>query len=201
MQELGDADRQGSDPCRFIMVGRLTQKKRPDLTLRAFAACIERGCNARMTIIGDGAMRASCDQVVAQAGIKDHVQWLGVQPNERVREELARSCVFVQHSATATDGDKEGWPVAVAEAAGTGLAVVSTRHAGIIDQIDEGETGYLVEEGDWEAMAERMITLANSPDTRVQMGRAARQKMMKCTAEQQIVKLEDILLRAAGADR
>jgi len=198
MYDLQEADMQASDPCRFIMVGRLTEKKRPDLTLRAFAACIQEGCNATMTIIGDGDLRTTCEQVIAEAGISDRVEWLGVQPNERVREELARSCVFVQHSVTATNGDKEGWPVAIAEAAGTGLAVVSTRHAGIVDQIDEGETGYLVDEGDWEAMAERMITLAKSPERRVRLGQSAQKKMMNCTTPQQIAKLEEVLLAVAG---
>jgi glycosyltransferase involved in cell wall biosynthesis len=52
----------------------------------------------------------------------------------------------------------------------SGLPVVSTRHAGIKDVVLEGLTGYLVDEGDYEGMAEHMITLAKNNTLAAQMG-------------------------------
>jgi glycosyltransferase involved in cell wall biosynthesis len=49
---------------------------------------------------------------------------------------------------------------------------VSTRHAGIPEAVQEGVTGYLVDEGDTAAMAAHLVHLAAHPDERQAMGRA-----------------------------
>jgi glycosyltransferase involved in cell wall biosynthesis len=55
--------------------------------------------------------------------------------------------------------------------------VIATNHGGIPDQVIDGETGFLVDEGDWEAMADRMLLLARSPMRRQTMGEAARRNI------------------------
>ena len=80
--------------------------------------------------------------------------------------------VFVQHSITDSHtGDQEGLPVAVLEAMASGLPVVATRHAGIPEAVVEGETGYLVEEGDIGAMAGHIARLAEDHTLRSKMAR------------------------------
>jgi glycosyltransferase involved in cell wall biosynthesis len=62
--------------------------------------------------------------------------------------------VFIQHSITDPDtGDEEGLPASIQEAMAHSLAVISTRHAGIPEVVEEGVTGWLVDEGDVEKMA------------------------------------------------
>ena len=165
---------QGEQPCRFLAVGRLVPKKAPLLTLRAFARCAAECPGARLILIGDGPLREKVERTVRDLGVAGCVTLAGAVPNERVREEMGRAGVFLQHSVTAPNGDEEGWPVAVAEAAACGLPIVATRHAGIPEQVVEGETGFLVEEGDWEAMAGKMVLLARDPAKRQAMGLAGR---------------------------
>jgi glycosyltransferase involved in cell wall biosynthesis len=74
----------------------------------------------------------------------------------------------------APSGDCEGTPVSILEAGATGLPVVSTRHAGIPDVVLEGETGFLVDEGDLSGMAHWMIQFAEQPELARTMGSAAR---------------------------
>ena len=179
--------------CRFLMVGRLTSKKRPDLTIRAFAVVAKADPSVRMTIIGDGEMRNSCEDIARRVGVQDQIRWLGEQSNEVVQREMARADVFVQHSMTSDNGDMEGWPVSIAEAAMTGLPVVSTRHAGIPSQVIEGQTGYLVEEGDWSSMAERMRQLADHPERRRAMGGASQNHIAQFDTATQIQKLEAVV--------
>lgn len=184
----------GKSPCRFIMVGRLVEKKRPDLSVKAFAKCAVQCPGVELTVIGDGPKLAECEQLARSLGVSENIHWLGVQSNEFVRDALSRSSVFLQHSVTAVNGNKEGWPVSIAEAAAAGLPVVSTRHAGILDQIEEAVSGYLVDEGDWESMADHMISLAQKPDERMRMGGAARQGILRFDVSNQIAQLEDVLL-------
>lgn len=197
MPEMIEATQVGAQPCRFLMVGRLTDKKRPDLSLRAFALCRETCPDARLIVIGDGPLMDRCKAVESELGLAGHVEWLGAQPNDEVKRQLGAAGVFVQHSVTAESGDKEGWPVAIGEAAASGLPIASTRHASIPEQVEHGETGLLCDELDWRAMGENMARLASDPELRASMGRAARAKLAAMDTEHQVKQLEDVLLNAA----
>jgi glycosyltransferase involved in cell wall biosynthesis len=88
---------------------------------------------------------------------------------------LAESDIFLQHSRRdPATGDEEGLPVAVLEAMSHGLAIVTTRHGGIPEAIEDGATGFLVDEGDYDGMAARIVELARDPALRQELGARAR---------------------------
>jgi colanic acid/amylovoran biosynthesis glycosyltransferase len=175
-EEFGGGDPAAAPPT-FVAVGRFTPKKAPQLTLKAFAEA-RRACpGARLRMLGEGPLLAECRALAAELKIEDAVEFLGARPHAAVREEVRRARAFVQHSVVAESGDSEGTPVAIIEAGATGLPVVSTRHAGIPDVVVEGETGFLVEEGDVEGMAGHMARLALDAGLAASMGRAARRRV------------------------
>jgi colanic acid/amylovoran biosynthesis glycosyltransferase len=88
----------------------------------------------------------------------------------QIKALMQQSRCFVQHSATAKSGDKEGTPVTILEAGSSGLAIVSTRHAGIKEAVINGETGFLVEENDIQGMADCMIKIAGDVNLAVELG-------------------------------
>jgi colanic acid/amylovoran biosynthesis glycosyltransferase len=161
-------------PPRFLAVGRFVEKKAPYLTLLAFAKIYESNPAVTLTMIGTGPLLGSCKRLSAALGLGQAVSFLGNQTPERVAHEMQDARAFVQHSLMAENGDCEGTPVAVIEAQMTGLPVVSTRHAGIPQVVLENETGFLVEEGDIQGMAEAMQRLAESPELAARLGEAAR---------------------------
>ena len=63
------------------------------------------------------------------------------------------------------------------QAAARAVPAVASRHGGIPETIDDGDTGYLVDERDTETLAERLACLLGDERHRVRMGRAARAKM------------------------
>jgi L-malate glycosyltransferase len=71
----------------------------------------------------------------------------------------------------------EGLPNAAMEAAAAGAALIGSRVGGIPEVIREGETGFIVERKDENALADRMIKLANNKDLADQMGRDGRTYM------------------------
>lgn len=73
------------------------------------------------------------------------------------------SRAFVQHSLVVENGDSEGAPVAVIWAQLTEIPVVGTRPRAIPEVVIDGETGFLVQEADVEAMAQSMRQLADHP--------------------------------------
>jgi colanic acid/amylovoran biosynthesis glycosyltransferase len=167
----------GNAPPVFVAVGRFVDKKAPALTLAAFAKVHQNCAAARLRMIGDGPLYAGCRALAASLGIEAAVTFLGNQSHTVVQEEMRRGRAFVQHSIEAPNGDCEGTPVAIIEACATALPVVSTRHAGIPDVVLDGQTGFLVEERDVEAMADRMLRLAQDPVLAATVGQAAQQRI------------------------
>jgi len=167
----------GEAPPHFVAVGRFTEKKGPLLTLRAFAKVLQICPEARLVMIGTGDLLAPAGQLAAELGIAEAVSFRGAQLQEQVAEALRNARVFVQHSVRAANGDSEGTPVSVLEAASMGLPVVSTLHGGIKDAVIHGESGFLVEEGDVEGMANYMYLLATDRRLAHAMGLRGRQHM------------------------
>jgi colanic acid/amylovoran biosynthesis glycosyltransferase len=179
---------------QFLAVGRFTEKKAPDLTLRAFAATLQACPEARLQMIGFGPLLEPAQALARELGITNAVTFAGACPPAVVQEQMRQARCFVQHSIVAPNGDSEGTPVSILEAGASGLPVVSTRHAGIPDVVSEGETGFLVDERDVAGMAEKMIVLAKDPTLAASLGAAARRRIAGAfSSEQSIGKLWSVL--------
>ncbi len=168
----------GAEPGRaapsFLAVGRFVEKKAPDVTLRAFAEVRQQVPDARLVMVGDGPLLASCRDLSTSLHIADRVEFLGSQPHTVVEGLMRQARAFVQHSVRASNGDCEGTPVSILEAGASGLPVVSTRHGGIVDVVIERGTGILVDEHDVGGMAAGMLELARRPEFADELGTQAR---------------------------
>jgi glycosyltransferase involved in cell wall biosynthesis len=167
------------EPGRVLAVGRLTEKKAPHLTIRAFAVAARTAPGARLDMVGDGPLRPLCDAEIAAHGLGDRVALHGSLPHAEVAALMRRAAVFAQHSLTAPNGDAEGLPGAVVEAMACGLPVVATRHSGIPEAVVEGETGLLVGEGDVEGMGAALGALLADPARAAAMGAAGRARALE----------------------
>lgn len=161
-----------SETCTFVSIGRLVEKKGPLQTLRAFAEVNSRHPHSRLVFIGDGPLRSKLERQARQAGVADCVDILGALSHDDAMRKLGEASVFLQHSVTGPDGNREGWPISVAEAAARGLPVVATAHAGIAEQVVHGRTGFLVDEWDVAGMSWHMSALAENPALRTALGEA-----------------------------
>jgi glycosyltransferase involved in cell wall biosynthesis len=160
-----------------LHVGRLVEKKSPIDLARAFKYAVDatsKGPTLKLKIAGDGPLRSDLEREVRDLGIEDQVSILGAVSHARVGCLLAEANIYTQHCKTASDGDQEGQGVTFVEASASGLPVIATRHNGLTDVIHDGETGYLVEEGDAEAMGKQIAQLARNPDQWRRLGRAGR---------------------------
>jgi len=183
-QKFGGADPASASPT-FIAIGRFTEKKAPQLTLAAFAQVHRIFRDARLRMIGEGPLMEECRKLSEQLGISGALTFLGGQSPGIVQRELRLSRCFVQHSVESSTGDSEGTPVSILEAGATGLPVVSTRHAGIPDVVIEGETGFLVDERDVDAMARHMMRIVAEPGLARELGLAARRRIQQHFAKEQ----------------
>ncbi len=162
-----------ADTVRCVAVGRMVAKKAPILTLDAFRRAAELCPELRLDYVGTGELLSAAQQFIRAFHLNDRVTLHGGQPSEAVHRLMRRADIFLQHSMTDPEtGDEEGLPVAILEAMANGLPVVSTYHAGIPEAVQDGSTGYLVQEGDSVGMAERLVALVRDPALRRRMGEA-----------------------------
>lgn len=160
---------------QVLMVGRLTDKKAPHISLLAFRRALDSCPGLKLTIIGAGELEGVCRDLVRVLSLQESVTFAGPLPPEQVREAMGRSFLFIQHSVRALSGDCEGTPVALLEAGAAGLPIVATRHAGIPDVFGPDSGGILVGEKDLSAMAEAMVVLAKDRGKAQAFGLANRQ--------------------------
>lgn len=163
---------QAKAPHSFLAVGRFVEKKAPMTTLRAFAEATADLPGARLDFIGDGPLLEPTRALAQELGVADKLRFHGAQPHHTVRDRLMSTQFFLQHSVTARDGNTEGLPTAIQEAMACGCITVSTRHAGIPEAIDEGETGFLVAEHDEDGFAKAIAAAINVPDLPAMSARA-----------------------------
>jgi colanic acid/amylovoran biosynthesis glycosyltransferase len=164
-------------PMRLVTVARLVEKKGVADALEAVGRLVQRGTNVTYTIAGDGPLRPRLERRIEELGLSARVRLLGWVDGERIPGLLAEAHVVVAPSITAPDGDQEGIPNVLKEAMASGMPVVSTRHSGIPELVDDGVSGFLVAEGDVPALTDRLAYLADHVEIWPAMGRAGRTKV------------------------
>lgn len=185
----------GKNPPVFLYTGRFDETKGPHLAILAFSELHKVHAQAKFVMIGDGHLLESCKILAKSLNVADAIEFKGALPQTEVAAYMQRVRAFVQHSVTTSMNDTEGTPVAVLEAGLSGLPVVSTLHGGIQDVVVHGETGFLVEEGDYKFMAEYMAKLASDSSLATQMGMKAHQRIKEqYTLAQHIKTLADAII-------
>lgn len=183
-----------------LFVGRLTEKKGCSDLIRAMGKLQAAIPDAEFVAIGDGPLAAMLEQQASQQ-LKRY-QFLGMQPPEEVKKWMNRAYLLSAPSITATNGDSEGLPMVIVEAQGMGLPVISTLHAGIPEAVLDGETGFLVPEGDWQQLADRMEKVFLQPDLWQSFSDRAqklvRQKFDRRQQSRGLEKIYQQVLSAAG---
>jgi len=164
---------------RLLTVARLVEKKGIAVALRAVAHLRDAQTEVRYDVIGDGPLRAELEALATTLGIADRVRFLGALSNDGVRQAMRDADLFVLPSVTAPNGDEEGTPTVLLEAAYARLPVLATHHAGIPEIVADGESGVLVREGDPVALAEGLRTLLAARERWPAMGEAGRRLVIE----------------------
>ncbi len=154
----------------FLSIGRFVEKKSPLSVVEAFFILSKKVADTRLWMVGEGPLLFKAKELAQQLNLSDKITFTGVLSKNEIQTLMQRVRCFVQHSVTAVDGDKEGTPNTILEAGASGLAIVSTQHAGINEAVINGETGYLVSEHDIKSMARHMIAIAEDVQLAAALG-------------------------------
>lgn len=155
-------EKKQSTKCVFLQVSSLVEKKGHFFTLKAFKQFLTTLNNPqeyKLVITGGGDSLDNFKKLAKVLGIESFVKFTDWVNVDEAKVLMNEADFFVHHSVTATNGDKEGIPNAIMEAMSMELPVISTYHSGIPELVEDGVNGYLVEERDVDAYAQRMLDI------------------------------------------
>jgi glycosyltransferase involved in cell wall biosynthesis len=141
----------------ILFVGRLVSVKGCEYLIRAMAEIQGFAPEAKLVVIGDGPLRVKLE--LQASGSVRNFAFLGVQSPEVVRKWMNRATVFCTPSVVAETGQREAFGMVFTEAQAMGLPAVSFASGGIPEAVADGQTGFLVPEGDWRALGARILLL------------------------------------------
>ncbi|TSD64019.1 N-acetyl-alpha-D-glucosaminyl L-malate synthase BshA [Inquilinus sp. KBS0705] len=132
----------------LVHTSNFRKVKRTEDVIKMFAKVIEK-IPAKLLMVGDGGERSGCEQLSRDLGISEHVRFLGKQ--DAIEEILSVSDLFLMPSQS------ESFGLAALEAMACKVPVISSNAGGLPELNIEGETGYLLDIGDVDGMAEKAI--------------------------------------------
>ena len=192
LNELGFAGARviypGTDPIRFtpavavppfppvlLTVGRLVSRKGIDMVLEALPLLLLRVPDLQYMIVGDGPDRPRLQSLVQALKLQNVVSFRGEVTDAQLLATYHQAHIFVmpvreeQQAASV-----EGFGIVYLEASACSLPVIAGRSGGAIEAVRDGQTGYLVEPRDPEALAKKVLTLLQNAELRQQMGQNGR---------------------------
>ena len=154
-----------------VSVGRLLEWKGHEHAIRALRDIRDQGTELHWLIAGEGPERESLESLIHELGVEDHIHLLGHRDD--VPTLLSAADIMV-HPSTA-----EAFGIVLIEAMMQGTPVVGTRAGAIPEIVSDGETGYLVEPANSEAISATVCRLMQDPEERERMGEAARHRYLR----------------------
>ena len=163
-----------AQPGLILTVGRLAAcepGKGVDTVIRALPQVLRAVPQASYVVVGDGDDRRRLQRLAQETGVHQSVHFVGHQGEEELKSYYRKAELFAMPSC------QEGFGIVFLEAMAFGKPVIGAASGGIPDIVIDGATGYLVNYGDVDTLADRLVRLLTDPDLRQKMGVAAKQRI------------------------
>ena len=160
------------DSILVVIMARLDPVKDHETFIRAAAEVSRVNPKVRFIIAGPGdELRPRLEQFAEKMGVRDRICFTGMinEPYD----------LFQVIDINVLTSISESFPYAILEGARCSRATVSTRVGGLADLIESGVNGYLVDPGDWKALAGHILELSAEGIKLAKMGRLLRDKAEK----------------------
>jgi glycosyltransferase involved in cell wall biosynthesis len=168
----GEAEVPSTGQRRFLLfMGRLHYRKAVDILIRAFQQVADRIDDVDLVIAGEGTEMVLLRDMADTAGLNPRVHFLGTVTGDRKLWLLQNALCLVAPTRT-----WEGLPVVVLEAMAAGLPILGTRVGGIVDLVEPGENGLLVDPQDAKQLADALVTMSSDDETRRRMAARSSEK-------------------------
>jgi hypothetical protein len=164
-------------PIEILSVGRLVAFKGFEYLIEACEQLRQRSIPFHCEIIGDGPLRETLKNQIAELRLGERVTLAGALPQDCVLEKLRRCDIFALASTTDPNGASDIFPTVILEAMASARPVVSTVLAGIPESVVDKETGLLVPAGESWLFADALEMLCRDAELRSRYGGAGRERV------------------------
>jgi len=189
------SERDGSSEEKAVVilsVGRAVKKKGYDVLLRALSQLPTR-LHWTFIHVGDGTEISAMKSLASELGIDKHITWEGAINQSDVLLRYQQADIFALACRVTEDGDRDGLPNVLVEAASQSLTCVSTRVSGIEELFVDQVNGLLVESENSDHFAHALCQVIESPSLRMELGKRAENRVRETldyrTSVQQLTKL------------
>lgn len=164
-----------SEKFRMILIGRLSDEKGQELALEACKILDGEGYkNFELDLYGDGINRDKYMQIILQYGLKKQVHLMGYSNNIPINQyQLGLMC-----------SHHEAFGRVTVEYMVNGLPVIGVDSGGTSEIIEDGVTGYLINENDAKTLAARMKMLYSDRSLCAVMGCKGKKRAERMFTEQ-----------------
>jgi glycosyltransferase involved in cell wall biosynthesis len=151
-------------------IGRLTEMKRPDILVNTFAKLSGEFPTAHLLLVGDGPMMAELKSQVDALKLSNRAHFAGFQSNPEPYLRLLDAFVMTSRM--------EGMPLAVLEAAASGIPVIASRVGGLAEMSNGGKSLLLYDFNDVEALSKGLRRLMTDESFRRNLAESGREHVL-----------------------
>ncbi|MGO1318246.1 MAG: glycosyltransferase family 4 protein, partial [Cellulomonadaceae bacterium] len=162
---------------RVAAVGRFVEKKGFDVLLDAVALLRSRGEAVHCDLVGAGEADAALRAQAQALGLGPAVTFHGPLPQDQVRRVVGGADVFAAPCVVGADGNADGLPTVVLEAMALGTPCVTTDVTGLVEAIDQEQTGLLVDQHDAVGLADALARIGRDPELAARLATQARTRV------------------------
>lgn len=163
-----------NDPITIGVVSRLSREKGIDRLIEAAPKILEKYPDTRFLIVGDGAEKNPLQTQAEHLGVDHAFTWAGLQPKESLMS------YYTQMDIVAIPSRFEGFGLTAIEAMSHAIPVVASRVDGLMEVIEDGTSGVLIDCSTADPFAFALISLLENPSRRIELGENA-YKRVKAT--------------------
>jgi phosphatidylinositol alpha-1,6-mannosyltransferase len=163
----------------LLTVGNVSDRKGQEIVIRALPGVLAVRPNTYYLMAGLPSKKEELSRLASELGVAAHVHFLGRVESSRLVSLMNACDLFVMTSQHTSDGDFEGFGIAVVEAAFCGKAAVVSGGSGLEEAVLAGETGLVVPQSDPGATAAAILRLLGNPERHSAMAAAARCRALR----------------------
>lgn len=153
------------------IIARLSEVKGIDILLNSMPMVIKQYPFVLLMIVGAGPVQQQLQDQVKDLKLQRNVRFEGIV--NQTANLLPVFDIFIMPSR------KEGLGLSVIEAQACGLPVIASRAGGLVDLIEDGQTGFFVPPQDSQALGQKIIQVLQNPVLARQVGLTAREHVVK----------------------
>ncbi|MDY0093439.1 MAG: glycosyltransferase family 4 protein [Candidatus Vecturithrix sp.] len=166
------------------MVACFKPQKAPLDFIRVMNIVVKRHPHVHAVMVGDGVLRPQIEALIAEYHLEESITLTGWRTDIPALLPLCDMLVLTSYW--------EGLPRVCPQAMAAGLPIVATNVDGIPEAVQDGSNGFLLQPGDIQGLADKIVYLLAHPDIAQQMGNNGHERVAEFDIHRMVRQQEEL---------